>query len=182
MLFLRWKLLCKWFLFARVTLKWNSCHTQVSPHDNVTPGRKCYVEQWPRSTQNTRYDEVFKSQCPDAYSWQFDDLASNIIRRERGLDWTWPCRFLVLGTYQCSKANYEIILCPSGSASTNPPNPTTSAPSQGNFCSGQGFDPNNYWCDGGRLCLKGERACGSNPHACYKESMYNCVNGQLRPK
>ncbi|CAF0979284.1 unnamed protein product [Rotaria sp. Silwood1] len=63
----------------------------VSPHDKVTPGRKCYVEKWPRSTQNTRYDEVFKSQCPDAYSWQFDDLAS---------------------TYQCSKANYEIILCP----------------------------------------------------------------------
>ncbi|CAF2824740.1 unnamed protein product [Rotaria sp. Silwood2] len=48
----------------------------VSPHDKVKPGRKCYVEQWPRSTQNTRYDEVFKSQCPDAYSWQFDDLAS----------------------------------------------------------------------------------------------------------
>jgi hypothetical protein len=53
------------------------CFTkQVSPHDNVTPGRKCYVEQWPRSTQNTRYDEVFKSQCPDAYSWQFDDFAT----------------------------------------------------------------------------------------------------------
>ncbi|CAF3409652.1 unnamed protein product [Rotaria sp. Silwood1] len=63
----------------------------VSPHDKVTPGRKCYVEKWPRSTQNTRYDEVFKSQCSDAYSWQFDDLAS---------------------TFQCSKANYEIILCP----------------------------------------------------------------------
>jgi hypothetical protein len=34
------------------------------------------VENWPRSTQNTRYDEIFKSQCPDAYSWQFDDVAS----------------------------------------------------------------------------------------------------------
>ena len=44
----------------------------------MTPGGKCYVEQWPRSTQNTRYDEVFKSQCPDAYSWQFDDFASKI--------------------------------------------------------------------------------------------------------
>ncbi|CAF3140626.1 unnamed protein product [Rotaria sp. Silwood2] len=63
----------------------------VSPYDNVTPGGKCYVEQWPLSTQNTRYDQVFKSQCPDAYSWAFDDLKS---------------------TYQCSKANYEIILCP----------------------------------------------------------------------
>ena len=30
-------------------------------------------------TLNTRYDEVFKSQCPDAYSWQFDDLASENI-------------------------------------------------------------------------------------------------------
>ncbi|CAF1103904.1 unnamed protein product [Rotaria sordida] len=68
----------------------------VSPHDNVTPGGKCYVEQWPRSTQNTRYDEIFKTQCPDAYSWQFDDFAS---------------------TYQCTKANYEIILCPSGDSS-----------------------------------------------------------------
>jgi len=68
----------------------------VSPHDNVTPGRKCYVEQWPRSTDNRRYDEVFKSQCPDAYSWQFDDFAS---------------------TYQCKKANYEIILCPNGGSS-----------------------------------------------------------------
>ncbi|CAF3747141.1 unnamed protein product [Rotaria sp. Silwood1] len=133
----------------------------VSPHDNVTPGRKCYVEQWPRSTQNTRYDQVFKSQCPDAYSWQFDDFAS---------------------TYQCYKANYEIILCPSGSPIINPPNPTTSQPSSGNVCNGQTFDTNAYWCDGGRLCSKGERACGSNPHACYKESMYQCVNGQLRPK
>jgi len=65
----------------------------VSPHDTKTPGGKCHVEQWPKSTQNTRYDQVFKSQCPDAYSWQFDDLAS---------------------TYQCLKANYEIVLCPGG--------------------------------------------------------------------
>ena len=86
------------------------------------------------------------------------------------------------GTYQCTKANYEIILCPSGGSATNPPNPTTSQPSQGNVCNGQGFDSNAYWCDGGRLCSKGERACGSNPHSCYKESMYNCVNGQLAPK
>jgi hypothetical protein len=65
----------------------------VSPHDKTKPGGKCFVEKWPRSSQNTRYDQVFKSQCPDAYSWQFDDLAS---------------------TYQCEKANYEIILCPKG--------------------------------------------------------------------
>jgi hypothetical protein len=86
------------------------------------------------------------------------------------------------GTYQCHKANYEIILCPSGAPTTSGPNPTTSQPSSGNFCNGQGFDPNAYWCDGGRLCSKGEKACGSNPHSCYKESMYQCVNGQLRPK
>lgn len=35
-----------------------------------------------------RYDRVFKNSCPDAYSWQFDDLNS---------------------TYQCSNANYTII-------------------------------------------------------------------------
>jgi len=49
-------------------------------------------------------------------------------------------------------------------------------------CNGQTFDVNAYWCDGGRLCAKGEKACGSNPHACYKESMYQCINGQLGPK
>jgi hypothetical protein len=35
-----------------------------------------------------RYDRVFKNSCPDAYSWQFDDLNS---------------------TYQCSNSNYTII-------------------------------------------------------------------------
>ncbi|CAF1230198.1 unnamed protein product [Didymodactylos carnosus] len=47
----------------------------IGPHDKFTQGGKCYVERWPRSTDNRRYDEVFKSQCPDANSWQFDDLA-----------------------------------------------------------------------------------------------------------
>ena len=102
-------------------------------------------------------------------------------KKKRNAELIWYQLYLE-GTYQCTKSNYEIILCPSGGSATNPPNPTTTQPSQGNFCNGQGFDPNAYWCDGGRLCSKGERACGSNPHSCYKESMYNCVNGQLAPK
>ncbi len=88
--------------------------------------------------------------------------------------------FLCEGTYQCYKANYEIILCPSGSSTTSGPNPARSQPSSGNVCNGQTFDVNAYWCDGGRLCQKGENACGSNPYACYKKSKYQCVNGKLR--
>jgi hypothetical protein len=38
--------------------------------------KKCFVDNWPRSTDDKRYDEIFKSQCQDAYSWQFDDSKS----------------------------------------------------------------------------------------------------------
>ncbi|CAF1354241.1 unnamed protein product, partial [Didymodactylos carnosus] len=123
----------------------------VSPHDNVTPGGKCFVERWPRSTDNQRYDQVFKSQCADAYSWQFDDFAS---------------------TYQCKAANYEIILCPNGETVVNP-TPTTAGPNtQSNNCGGAIFDTNMYQCHNNKyLCLKGELACGDNPHACYKPNV-----------
>ncbi|CAF3947414.1 unnamed protein product [Rotaria magnacalcarata] len=67
----------------------------ISLVDNVTPGGKCYVEQWPKLTQNTRYDQVFKSQCPDAYSWQFDDFASGSgsSLQWNGNKWTLSCDF-----------------------------------------------------------------------------------------
>jgi hypothetical protein len=38
-----------------------------------------------------RYDTIFKAPCPDAYSWQFDDMNS---------------------TYQCVNADYTVILEP----------------------------------------------------------------------
>ncbi|KAI9005216.1 thaumatin [Gaertneriomyces semiglobifer] len=67
-------------------------------NDPKEVGGKCFVEQWPVSTSPgagsvfpARYDEVFKSQCPDAYSWQFDDHQS---------------------TYQCLTANYRVTFCP----------------------------------------------------------------------
>lgn len=68
-----------------------------SPYNNHSPyeiGGKCYVERWPTPTAGNwpnRYDKVFKSQCPDAYSWQFDDFQS---------------------TYQCKNADYAIKFCP----------------------------------------------------------------------
>lgn len=67
-----------------------------SPHTNdpAEKGGKCHVEQWPTPSAGNwpnRYDQVFKSQCPDAYSWQFDDFAS---------------------TFQCRNADYVIKFCP----------------------------------------------------------------------
>jgi len=63
-----------------------------SPYNNDPneKGGKCYVENWPLASDGQRYDQVFKNQCPDAYSWQFDDSQS---------------------TYQCVNANYKITFC-----------------------------------------------------------------------
>ncbi|KAJ3163476.1 hypothetical protein HDU86_000055 [Geranomyces michiganensis] len=70
-----------------------------SPYNNDPNerGGKCRVEEWPVSRSQgagtafpKRYDEVFKQQCPDAYSWQFDDHKS---------------------TFQCVKANYRVTFC-----------------------------------------------------------------------
>jgi len=67
-------------------------HYCCSPynHDPAEKGGKCYVESWPLASTGQRYDQVFKFQCPDAYSWQFDDQQS---------------------TYQCIDADYDIDFC-----------------------------------------------------------------------
>jgi hypothetical protein len=57
-------------------------------------GGKCVLEQWPVPSVGNwpnSYAQVFKTQCPDAYSWQFDDMQS---------------------TYQCKNADYSITFCP----------------------------------------------------------------------
>jgi len=62
-----------------------------SPYDPNAKGGKCIVQHWPLASDGQRYDQVFKTQCPDAYSWQFDDSQS---------------------TYQCINADYTITFCP----------------------------------------------------------------------
>ena len=100
------------------------------------------------------------------------------------------------GTYQCVKANYEIILCPSGKStkgrrkpskgkhkpSNRSPKENITQPLTNGLCGGQGFDSAAFWCDADRLCRKDEKACGSNPHSCYRETMHQCVHGKVRPK
>jgi len=66
------------------------CCSPYSP-PNPNQGGRCYIENWPLASTGQRYDQVFKSQCQDAYSWQFDDSQS---------------------TYQCVGANYVITFCP----------------------------------------------------------------------
>lgn len=66
------------------------CCSPLDPRTNI--GGRCYVQNWPKPSENyDRYDRVFKNQCPDAYSWQFDDNQS---------------------TYQCVDGDYEMIFCP----------------------------------------------------------------------
>lgn len=66
------------------------CCSPLDPRSNI--GGRCYVQNWPKPSQFfDRYDRVFKNQCPDAYSWQFDDVSS---------------------TYQCVDADYSIKFCP----------------------------------------------------------------------
>jgi hypothetical protein len=78
-----------------------------SPHnsDPNERGGKCFVEEWPLASNGMRYDRVFKDQCDEAYSWQFDDFQS---------------------TYQCIGAGYTMEFCPTGGST--PPPPATSAP------------------------------------------------------
>jgi len=75
----------------------DSSYYCCSPYNLPSPteiGGKCYVENWPKPSTGgswpDRYDKVFKNQCPDAYSWQFDDAQS---------------------TYQCSHADYHVVFC-----------------------------------------------------------------------
>jgi hypothetical protein len=52
-------------------------HYDRAPTDEEHVDRKkCLVTNWPKATDGQQYDQVFKSQCPDAYSWQFDDHKS----------------------------------------------------------------------------------------------------------
>jgi len=70
-----------------------SCCSPYSTDPNERGG-KCRVEEWPLPSVGNwpnNYAQVFKSQCPDAYSWQFDDIQS---------------------TYQCKNADYSITFCP----------------------------------------------------------------------
>lgn len=64
-------------------------HPTQPPYDYTWKG-VCDANDWPKSSlDGISYFDVFKRQCREAYSWQFDDLSS---------------------TYQCSQANYEIRL------------------------------------------------------------------------
>ena len=69
-----------------------NCKYGCSPYstDPSDLGGKCYVQDWPLSSTGKQYNQIFKEQCPDAYSWQFDDINS---------------------TYQCSNADYEVTFC-----------------------------------------------------------------------
>ena len=65
------------------------CCSPLDPREGI--GGRCYVENWPKpSAYFSRYDKVFKDQCGEAYSWQFDDISS---------------------TYQCIDADYQIQFC-----------------------------------------------------------------------
>ncbi|KAJ3119769.1 hypothetical protein HK100_000160 [Physocladia obscura] len=59
-------------------------------------GNVCLASAWPKPTDSTfaniEYDKVFKNQCPDAYSWQFDDESS---------------------LFQCQNTQFELKFCPS---------------------------------------------------------------------
>ncbi|XWV25983.1 hypothetical protein QJ857_gp1097 [Tupanvirus soda lake] len=69
-----------------------NCKYGCSPYstDPNAVGGKCNVNTWPKSSTNKQYNQIFKNQCPDAYSWQFDDQSS---------------------TYQCVNADYEVTFC-----------------------------------------------------------------------
>ncbi|KAI8828726.1 thaumatin, partial [Chytriomyces cf. hyalinus JEL632] len=66
-----------------------------TPPSQQGHGKVCLASSWPTPLdagyQDTQYDKVFKSQCPDAYSWQFDDESS---------------------LFQCVGAEYELTFCP----------------------------------------------------------------------
>ncbi len=46
-----------------------------------------YLPSWPNASNRENYAAVFNKQCPQAYSWQFNDDQS---------------------TYQCRKADYKV--------------------------------------------------------------------------
>jgi hypothetical protein len=71
-----------------------SCEYGCSPWNGPSPlerGGKCNVNTWPVGSDGQKYQETYSSQCPDAYSWQFDDHQS---------------------TFQCIAPDYKISFCP----------------------------------------------------------------------
>ena len=73
----------------------------------------CNITNWPKplgyckekniSTNDCNYPNIFKKQCPDFYSWQFDDLSS---------------------TYQCLNSDFEVEFCPANYKKTLKKNTT----------------------------------------------------------
>lgn len=61
-------------------------HATYPPYNYEWKG-VCDVTKWPKTSKGGSYTSVFKRQCPDAYSWQFDDQAS---------------------TYRCRRADYTV--------------------------------------------------------------------------
>ncbi|KAJ3226471.1 hypothetical protein HDU81_007281 [Chytriomyces hyalinus] len=71
-----------------------------TPPSQQGHGKVCLASSWPAPLdpgyQDIQYDKVFKNQCPDAYSWQFDDESS---------------------LFQCVGAEYELTFCPDSPSS-----------------------------------------------------------------
>ncbi|KAJ3232368.1 hypothetical protein HDU78_007186 [Chytriomyces hyalinus] len=71
-----------------------------TPPSQQGHGKVCLASSWPTPLdagfKDTQYDKVFKNQCPDAYSWQFDDESS---------------------LFQCVGAEYELTFCPDSPSS-----------------------------------------------------------------
>ncbi len=54
------------------------CSPYVSTYPPSYDPRKCHVEDWPLASNGQSYIQAFKSQCPDTYSWQFDNVARTL--------------------------------------------------------------------------------------------------------
>lgn len=133
------------------------------PHKDYYQKRTCWDSDWPPLSKAwcdkegipdkyCSYAHIFKMDCPDAYSWQFDDLHS---------------------TYQANKGDYYVEFCPATVDASSPnaklssvsqycqPHPMAPAPpgpppppkvrTQAEACAGQ----KGTWCSG----LKGTSCC-----------------------
>ncbi|XP_055350078.1 uncharacterized protein LOC129596749 [Paramacrobiotus metropolitanus] len=75
-----------------------NCNNPVSKHccspsSRMAPaeqGTKCEVAKWPRASNGQEYPRVFRDQCPQAYSWPFDEPSA----------------------YHCKRAEYRVTFCP----------------------------------------------------------------------
>jgi len=93
-----------------------TCEYGCSPFNAPSPqevGGKCNVTAWPIGSNGQRYQIAYSSQCPDAYSWQFDDHQA---------------------TFHCVYPDYEIIFCGGQGA---PPMATAGSSGQQPASSGQ---------------------------------------------